>query len=258
MQRTSLARIAAVATLCLAGCGASPPPSPTPAGAEGTPAASATVTTAAPEASGAPVASASPSSAPTSTPAAVPLSESFLPLVDGARYDYNAKFKGRKINTTVLLKQLPGTKDLFYFVDEEDKDKQNPLISSSNIGEGVYSVRADGIYTGVATFFEHTSKVQKNSMQLLLATPPKVHAKTTVMIDPRQNWTREHVVTAIETVKVPAGTFNGCVHLSITSKADDDDGAETSQAWLAPGVGLVRWERASGRVDELASFEIPH
>lgn len=248
MARSTLVRITAFLAVCSASCGASTPPAATTGETASSDATATTTVTLAPTA-------APTSSSTASAPSDTSTSTAFLPLVPGSRYEYKAVFRGRDLTTVTVLRQLPGLhKDLFYFVDD-DKDKDNPLISSANIGEGVYSLRADGIYTGVATFLNDAQKVEPKSMQLLLALPPKVNAKATVMVDPDQNWRREFVVTGIETMKVPAGTFNGCVHITFTTLSNDEP--ETAQAWLAPGVGMVRWIRASGRVDELVSYEIP-
>ena len=55
------------------------------------------------------------------------------------------------------------------------------------------------------------------------------------------------VVEALEEVTVPAGTFADCVRVHL---------GEESYAWLAPGVGLVRWVYLTGRVEELRDYSL--
>jgi hypothetical protein len=47
---------------------------------------------------------------------------------------------------------------------------------------------------------------------------------------------RAEVVAVGETVKTPAGTFTGCVHMKDTSAIEKG----TVHKWYAPGVGLVK------------------
>lgn len=242
MRTTPLVLASAFVVLC--GCGTSPPPSPTPTGAATAPTAVAT-------------SDAAPSTSSTASPApAVDAAGSFFPLVVGSRYTYFATFNGREFNSTVLVRRAQADgQELYYFVNELDATDANPYMGSSNIGDGAYAMRADGVYVAPVGFLAKVQGVSAESMQLMLALPPKVKAKTSVEVDPNQHWSHDYVVDAIETVNVPAGTFQGSARLTLTSVADD--GSETSKIWLAPGVGLVRWERASGRVDELVSYEIP-
>jgi hypothetical protein len=109
------------------------------------------------------------------------------------------------------------------------------------------------VYTGPLALLNELQFFRPASMQLMVALPPKVNARAVVQIDPRQRWSREYVVDAIETVKVPAGTFTGSARVT----THDSGSTDRARAWLAPGVGLVRWERETGKIDELVSYEIP-
>jgi hypothetical protein len=57
-----------------------------------------------------------------------------------------------------------------------------------------------------------------------------------------------------ESVAVPVGTFSDCVRIDV---ARQTDGSETSTVWLAKGVGLIKWRRATGRTDELTEYQTP-
>lgn len=220
MPRTALALITAAIALC--SCSTSRPLSPAPATAEPAPRASPTT---------------------------------LFPLVTGARYTFHAVFRGRSLDWTTVVRHAPVAGKIYYFVKEEDERGAEVFIASANIGGGLYASRADGVYVGPVGFLSRAPSVRPASMQLMVALPPKVNAPVVVEIDPRERWSCEYVVDAIETVSVPAGTFPGSARITFTTTMNTV--TERARAWLAPGVGLVRWERATGRIDELVSYEIP-
>jgi hypothetical protein len=214
-------------------------------------------------------------------PAASPAS--LFPLVAGARYHFRSVFHGRPLDGWTVVRVAPvADQALYYFIQEDDEREGGKLIASDNIGGGLYTSRGDGVYVGPLSFLDQVPSFRPDSIQLMVALPPKVKARTVVEISPEQRWSREYVVDAIETVEVPAGTFPGSVCVTFTDHMDLEGGEEAvvqlnpvhrvveavaehlrdrvtqrARAWLAPGVGLVRWERATGRVDELVSYEIP-
>jgi hypothetical protein len=201
--------------------------------------------------------------------------------VAGARYHFRSVFDGRTLDGWTVVRVAPvADQVLYYFIQEDDEREGGKLIASDNIGGGLYTSRGDGVYVGPLDFIDQLPSFHPDSIQLMVALPPKVKARTAVELSP--GWSREYVVDAIETVEVPAGTFPGSVCVTFTDHMDLEGGEEAvvqlnpvhrvveavaellrdrvtlrARAWLAPGVGLVRWERATGRVDELVSYEIP-
>ena len=84
-------------------------------------------------------------------------------------------------------------------------------------------------------------------LQPMLALPPVVGGSVipnTTSVDRAGGWT----VEAIESLTVPAGTFDDCARIGLGGD---------SKAWLCPGVGLVKWIFVTGRVEELSAWEIP-
>ena len=62
-------------------------------------------------------------------------------------------------------------------------------------------------------------------------------------------------VEGFEDIEVPAGKFQECLKIRIKTKWDS--GKEyVEYVWLAKGVGLVKWKKATGRLDELLYFKL--
>lgn len=62
---------------------------------------------------------------------------------------------------------------------------------------------------------------------------------------------RTYEVKGFEAVTVPAGRYENVAKVETTEQSDGG----RSTVWLAPWVGVVRWERTSGRIDELVGVE---
>ena len=64
-----------------------------------------------------------------------------------------------------------------------------------------------------------------------------------------------------EKVNVPAGKFGRALKINIVDTWPKDDsfpgGSQyKSTAWFVKGLGLVKWIRTTGRIDELVSYEV--
>ena len=69
-------------------------------------------------------------------------------------------------------------------------------------------------------------------------------------------------VVSFETIEVPAGRFVNCAKLEILRTYispfnNYEPKTNKSIVWLAKNVGLVKWERPTGIIDELIKFRIP-
>ena len=90
--------------------------------------------------------------------------------------------------------------------------------------------------------------------QRFLKLPPVAGATTTLVSsdgDPRKKVT----VEGFETIKVPAGTFDKCARIRINTTWRSGT-KYTARIWLAPGIGLVKWIKNTGRVEELAAYRL--
>lgn len=191
----------------------------------------------------APVANAGSVAAPDSA------SASPFPLVEGARFELEGEFRGSKQSSTLELRAVEaGGKKVFYFLDLESSE----TLVASVFGMGAFVMRPDGIYTADVLEVKNVPDLAPEAFGRMLGLPVKVGEKASFtapaksFVPPKDE---TYAVAGIESVRVPAGTFDNCVRLTVETNIDGE--RESSTVWLAPGVGLVKLARATGRVDEL-------
>ena len=177
----------------------------------------------------------------------VPIQQDLFPLIEGATWTYQAAFNGGSVvEEKVCVREDTADGMAWVFLDAADTDKETATVYSNMFGLGVYRSTAHGIETADAFWREEVNDVSASDFQPMLTLPPG--PGTTV------EWQTGHVdrssitVVGWESVTVPAGTFEPALHLDLGGKG---------HAWLAPGVGLVRWELVTGRIEELQSWRIP-
>lgn len=172
----------------------------------------------------------------------------YFPVPAGASWDYVAHFNGMEFHETRLLVPADvGGVDAFVFVDAAEKNE--PVISTFTgmFGLGAYHLGPEGLETWDAFWMSDVDALKPDDRQLMLALPPQLGSSITLNTDSPDR-SRPITVEAFEAVTVPAGTFEDCVRIHL---GDD------SYAWLAPGVGLVKWVLLTGRVEELEAFSFP-
>lgn len=109
----------------------------------------------------------------------------------------------------------PDTGDVYYFGEDVDEYKNGKVVGH----EGAWLSGVNGARFG-----------------LIVPGAPKVGDRYYQEIAPRVAMDRAEVLSVTATVKVPAGTFTGCLHTRESSAIER--GAEDK--WYAPGVGLVK------------------
>lgn len=105
--------------------------------------------------------------------------------------------------------------DLYYFGEDVDDYKDGQITGHS----GAWRSGVNGAKYG-----------------LLLPGSPRVDDRFYQEVAPGVAMDRAHVTSVSETVKVAAGTFEGCVLLEETTPLEKG----VSRKWYAPGVGLVK------------------
>jgi hypothetical protein len=178
---------------------------------------------------------------------AKPAADDLFPLVEGGTWTDQATFNGRSMTETKVCTQGDlADGRAWVFLEAADIDEQTAMVFPNMFGLGLYRRTPDGIETADARWRSDIGEISKASFQPMLSLPPAPGTTVT--------WRTESVdrssVTVVgwESVTVPAGTFDPALHLDLGGKGE---------AWLAPGVGLVRWELVTGRVEELESWSIP-
>jgi len=180
--------------------------------------------------------------------------EYYLPLVVGSEYVYASQYQGNATITTLKVK-AGGGKTAFY----TDGGPGKALVGSSFF-KGVAEVRPDGIYAAPAD--DEAAAANPPALMKILSTPvnlgeelslqsPELDARTAKLAGTKRMVDIKIKPTVVGKLTVRAGTFD-TIELHIK-----DGNGEESKVWLSKGVGVIKWERASGRVEELDSFKIP-
>lgn len=181
-----------------------------------------------------------------------PWADSYLPLVPGSEYSYNTINRGNQASTTIVVKAGGGK--TAYFAEGEGQ----ALIGSSFF-RGLAEERADGIY---AVAIDNDAAIQTPPpLMKIISLPPKpgevlplqspeLDARAAAYAHVKRTVDDKITVIGPTKIEVAAGTFEA---LQLETKNRDN---ETGKVWLAKGVGVVKWERSTGRVDELARFKI--
>ena len=180
--------------------------------------------------------------------------EYYLPLVVGSEYVYASQYQGNATTTTLKVK-AGGGKTAFY----TDGGPGKALVGSSFF-KGVAEVRPDGIYAAPAD--DEAAAANPPPLQKIVSTPlnageelslqsPELDARTAKLAGTKRMVDIKIKAVGIGKITVRAGTYDA---LELRIK---DGNGEESKVWLAKGVGVLKWERASGRVEELDRFKIP-
>jgi hypothetical protein len=180
--------------------------------------------------------------------------EYYLPLVVGSEYIYASQYQGNATITTLKVK-AGGGKTAFY----TDGGPGKALLGSSFF-KGVAEVRPDGLYAAPAD--DEAAAANPPPLMKIVSTPvnpgeelslqsPELDARTAKLTGVKRMVDIKIKAIGLGKLTVRAGTFD-----TLELRIKDGNGEE-SKVWLAKGVGVVKWERASGRVEELDRFKIP-
>ena len=172
----------------------------------------------------------------------------WFPLVEEASWTYRGSFNGRS-NEEVRYASTVETsgRPAWIFMEEVDRNDDVAGTFTSMVGLGAYRRTAEGVETADLSWRGDAQGLDEGSFQPMLRLPPVVGDRivpTTTSVDRSGGWT----VAGMESVTVPAGTFQDCARLDL---------GQGSEAWFCPDVGLVKWVFVTGRVEELVAWNIP-
>ncbi len=176
-------------------------------------------------------------------------------MVDNATYVYRGTVDHSVYVDTIVTQafSLEG-KQAYYFVPIGRKDEEEALIERMATGLGLFLEEENKLKTVPALSRDALPDASLATRETMLAYPPKKGDRAE--FGGRDGtWRHALTVVGLEDVRVPAGRFRHCLKLRTEELDEDED--NTGFVWLAPSVGVVRWERTTGRVDELVSYRIP-
>ncbi|MDG2343091.1 MAG: hypothetical protein P8L23_00755 [Flavobacteriales bacterium] len=179
---------------------------------------------------------------------------SYFPLVENSTYYYRGFFNGKesvdgiKVRKTVLSGNCTG----YYFEDLDGNS--NSIIKSNMFGLGIYLRGIDGLYTVEAFWKNDIGKVHCIQKQKIL--PNSINLETKIeYLGKQSNPKYLLTVEGLENIEVPAGKFKDCLKIRILTKWDSNE-EYVEYVWLSRDVGLVKWRRGTGKVEELLNFNL--
>jgi len=177
--------------------------------------------------------------------------EDYLPLEAGAKYEYRGAFKDKVDTSTYIVKGAKAKSGTwFYFIDDLQ------LVTGCFPWPGALSKRSDGVVGVQASWVDQMEHITADRQQLLLKLPLRKGDETgSSLYDGSVKCTT--TVLGFESVVVPAGRFESCAKIRMRTTYSAEAVVHNEFFWLAPGVGLVKWVRATGRVDELTRYSRP-
>ena len=177
----------------------------------------------------------------------------YFPLEDDSKYTYQGSLDDGRIDIgTIVVRshQLPDGIQVYYF----DDGNGISFCDSNMFGSGLYLFDKSGLWTIESAYEDELENLSISDKHLLIGSG--LQAGTTFPFhDENLNPMRTLFVEGFQDVRTPAGEFKNCLKLQVTTKWPD--GKEyKSFVWLAEDIGLVKWHRSSGRVDELIEYLI--
>lgn len=167
-----------------------------------------------------------------SADADTPKTDKVFPVVIGTKFT----FTSAQYNDTWTT-GLAGTRETAFY---------DPHHSTMNyFAQGGFHVRADGIYIAGETISD--LGLEGPAPMRAIAFPIKKRGVGKV----KGLFLTTYTVLSRETIVVKAGKFNAW-KVGITSKPNP-----AGAVWIAPGVGIVKIQLPSGRVDELVAISSP-
>jgi hypothetical protein len=190
----------------------------------------------------------------TPLPAAAPGDGSYFPIVEGAEYTYKGTFNNNTYTEKVFVRKASrGGVTAYYFAKQDAKTGGDTLLLAGNmIGHGLY-FKTDKTLNTVDAPFTRDAENSLGGKQQTMFTFPLAKGGTHAAAVGKGTWT--YTVVGQEDVTVLAGTYKGCMKIKIDEVWPDKK--YEGYAWLAKDVGLVKWQRSTGRIDELVSVKLP-
>lgn len=177
----------------------------------------------------------------------------YFPLNEGDIYQYHGKYNNKEDTNSFLVNSifLPNKQKLHYFQRGTTK-RDDDFFGPNMFGNGLYFVFESKIFTLEAAFINEVDNLDFNNKQKLL--PESLLSGSKVTIDSNYNNSKDTIeILGFENINVPFGKFNESLKLKITTSWSNGDIHE-SFVWLAKGIGVIKWIRATGRIDELVNY----
>jgi len=192
---------------------------------------------------------------PATALAPAPSAAEFFPLREGRHYKYHGTFNDKNYDSDLVTRQdrLADGTTIYYFVtNDRDTGDDDHILLGAMFGLGAYGIDDKGIFTLEVFWRSELPKLLTSDKQPLFPSPLTVGATLQVRSKNRE-WDATVSVEPPETITTKAGRFSDCLKLKMFERWKD--GTEyTSYVWLAPNIGVIKWQRPTGRLEELTEL----
>jgi len=174
----------------------------------------------------------------------------YFPAIEGRYYAYHLpenydETDTLKCKTAVLQKQK-----IFYFADDGfTKYPESINVSHNVFGEGLFFYRNDSCFTIECDTEKDISEKQIKDAYLVF--PPHMNTGDSVSYKPRPE-RKVYTLLKREDVSVGNKTYKDCLKFKLLTYWPDVIYIE--YFWLKQDVGMVKWLRSTGRIDELVKY----
>jgi hypothetical protein len=127
----------------------------------------------------------------------------------------------------------------------------NELLTNKLIGFNCFVTDDTRIWGANPNWKEDLVKVKWDDLKLVFRVPPVVGSSVEI----GGEHPRSYEFEVAEDVAVLAGMFRACAKLRVEDLGNGEE--NPGVVWLARGVGVVKFENGTGRVEELFEYEIP-
>lgn len=176
----------------------------------------------------------------------------YFPLKEGDQYSYKSTFNNKEYSEKLECRTVTTSRGetIFYF---DDVLNPSTIIGSNMFGLGSYKVDAEGIMALETFWRKDIEKLDTLKPHLMLPKKFKLQDSISLEIDNRSTLFTINFL-ALESITVPAGEFKNCLKVHIRSVWDSGT-VYHEYIWLAKGIGMVKWQRTTGKIEELTYFK---
>lgn len=181
-----------------------------------------------------------------------PKFESYFPLTPNQKYVYQWAYHELEGQDELYCRST-STQDVgqpfFYFVEADEELDRDCIIGSEVFGPGAYFYEKGALYTAKVFWRSETEGLVVSDFELLF--PKKFQVGDT------SRYVRDGVpptyrfeIAGYENVRLDNTLYPECLRLNITQIWPGE--RYTDVVWLYEDLGVVKWQRSTGRIDLLA------
>jgi hypothetical protein len=172
----------------------------------------------------------------------------YLPLMNNQFYVYDDGNRYGERDTIVCRRALLSGKPVFYFRETYDKFGVYP-VSYTYAGEGLLYYQNDSLFTIPCDYEREIKESRFADARLFLPAVLKPGDSAV-----RENTWNKKVLSLVkkEDVMVRGRLLKDCILLKMLTYWEET--VYLSYYWLQKNVGLVKWQRDTGREDELVDY----